>query len=681
LSRQTASMNVNRLRCILPLLVLLFATDVLAQADRWETYTSFRETNDLLYYHGEVWVASSGGVYRYDVATGERSRYTVVDGLHGIDARALAYDESGGFVWIGYADGVFDRLSVETGVVRSFFDIQRADRFPSRGITGIQVRGDTIYLLTEFGIVVFDARRDRMEVRDTYTQLGTDASRGVRVNELMFVEGEPSRIYAATTEGISHATIVGVNLQDPSSWTFRRSDAGAGEILSLRHFEGDLHAGAQGGLFRVSQHGAFQRRVQAENVRSLQEMDGRLVGVDRFRLLELMPGGTDVRTRVAGMEQPTVAVAGEARTLWVGDAASGVAMVSLDELNGDEVLPAIDEVMPQGPYHGRFASLHMDAAGNLWAGGTLEVPGTGVYRLDQSGTWTSFVARTTPEFQGRSDYSAITSDQEGSLWAGSWGHAIMRIGPDDSPQVYDQSNSTLRPIRGSNSFTVVGGVTVDPAGNLWATNIDAPTQMVRRSADGDWASVQPACPEYSTSGNVMRDIYADSYGNLWSTIVSEVNYRQTRGLLVYDPGPARDGSDAHCRYFRAEGGGGQGLPSIAVHAVAEDRDGRMWVVTNNGPAFTPNSRLLPQSTGEVFIWPQPADRDRGAFLFYGVRMNAVAVDASNRVWLGTDDQGVYVIKESPRGGFDVVAHFTQSNSPLLSDRLVDIAADGRTGRV
>lgn len=669
------------MRLLLPLALLLFTLDVAAQDGRWETHTSFRETNDLVVAGGVLWVASSGGVYRYDPASGERTRYTVVEGMHGTDARALSYDTANDILWVGYGDGVIDRLNVETGAVRSYFDIRRAERFTSRAVVDLDVRGDSLYILTDFGIVIFDARPGRLEVRDTYAQLGLNTTIGVRVNAIhhAVVDGV-AMLYAGTVEGVASARLDSPNLQDPAAWTMRPSQADAGEILSVMHHAGTLYAGAVGGLYTVGDGGQYDRILPTENVRSLRVVGDRIIGVDQTRLIEVVAGASAVRSAVAGYERPILVSDGGDGRVWVGDAVAGVAGVDTWSAGAETVTPVIEEIIPDGPYHGQFSTLHVADDGTLWASG-VEAAGTGVYRRSPDGRWTSFVGANYPEFQTRSSFMVVDTDADGNLWAGSHGNAIVRIDRDDNIQPFDRTNSALTPIQGSTDFTVVRGIGVDAAGNVWASNVFGQSQLVVRSAEGEWTAVQPSCPDYSTTGNVLHRLYIDSFGNKWFIVVAETNLRQIRGVMVYDSGPTPGSGDDECRFFRTEGGAGQGLPSIVVRSVAEDRDGRIWLGTNNGPAFTPNSRLLPQSTGEVFIWPQPSDRSLGNFLLYGVQINSVTVDAANRIWFGTENQGVYVVEDSQAGGFDVVAHFTPENSPLLSELIVDIAADGRSGRV
>ena len=164
--------------------------------------TSIGAADDVL------WVGTTGGVFRYDPSSGEIRRYTIADGLHGIQVRAIAVDSNcvGGrtCIWIGYQDGVLDRLDPETGAVNSYRDIERADRFARREINRMVVRGDSLLVATSFGLVVFDAQRT--EVRDSYTQFNTLDS-GIPVYDVAVgaTDDDAVRIWVATEAGVAHA--------------------------------------------------------------------------------------------------------------------------------------------------------------------------------------------------------------------------------------------------------------------------------------------------------------------------------------------------------------------------------------------------------------------------------------------------------------------------------------------
>ncbi|MFW5973040.1 MAG: two-component regulator propeller domain-containing protein [Bacteroidota bacterium] len=666
--------------CFVLAAAMLVVAPALGQDGQWEAHTSFRQANSIASSVDAVWVATRGGVYRYEPASGEKSRFTIADGLYGVDVRSLAFDERRGAVWLGYTDGAIDRLDSESGTVRTFYDIQRSDRYPVRGINRIVPQGDSLYFATDFGIIVFDARPERLEVRDMYAQLGPAADIGDAVHDVVrFSHDGRDYLAAATSGGVAIGPARDVNLQDMQNWIFRSLESPA---LSIAFFDGLLYAGTEDGLFRMSLDGTPESvPVNLKDVRQMAAVNDRLFGVERFTLFEIAKSGDVRKFSVTGQSAPRAVTQGPDGRLWVADANSGAVALPNPLPISSSVEPEVSETYPDGPYHGRFSTVLTDPSGNVWAGGLSET-GTGVYLLDAQKRWTSFVGALYPELQGRSGYDRLAVDPSGNLWAGAFGRAIIRISPDEEIDVFDQNNSLLRGA-GDPNFIVVGGVGIDAAGTLWATNLFTEHPLKARSADGEWFNATPRCDGFTMAGNLLETVYVDGFGNKWFVVSAESNRRTIRGLLSFDSGRSiSDGDDDHCRFFNREGDRmrGVGLPSTTVHAVAEDRDGRLWVATEAGIAFMTNSSLMPQSSGDVFIWPQPSDRSLGNFLFYGLPVRNVTADPANRIWFATGN-GAYAIADAPGGGFDIVAHFTTDNSPLPSNSVTHIAVDGQSGRI
>jgi len=65
-------------------------------------------------------------------------------------------------------------------------------------------------------------------------------------------------------------------------------------------------------------------------------------------------------------------------------------------------------------------------------------------------------------------------------------------------------------------------------------------------------------------------------------------------------------------------------------------------------------------------------------LLRDIQVTAMAVDPSNQKWVGTLNDGIWLISET---GGAVLKHFTIENSPLVSNRIESIAIDSQTGEV
>lgn len=675
---------IRRLAALLLGLLLLYAAPRPA-AGQWVAHTSLRSVTALAVSPEALWAGTTGGVFRYAVGSGDVRRFTLADGLAGTRAEAVAFDGGcgeAGCLWIGYSDGVLDRLDVARETVRSFRDVARAERFASRGINRLVARGDTLYVATDFGLVVFDAARG--EVRDTYERFGSlpAATPVFDVLEAPGPDGAPA-LWVATAEGVAYAARATINLKDPAAWTAESAGLPAVEARALARHAGRLYVGTAGGLAVREPGGGYTALgLTARAVTDLVSDGTRLLGAERFGVVVVDDDGAGQRTS-DDFSAPTAVAVGPSGRVWLGDAREGLVALA-PFTSATDRLEAEQTFYPDGPYYNLFADLGVDAAGRLWVAGapaSPEAPDAGFYRRDADGTWTDYVAALVPALEGRTSFTRLFVDDEGAWFGSQSGGGLVFAAPGEEPVAYNRANSSLRGAEsgGNPDYILVGGIGRDDQGNLWVSNRDAPRPLSVQTPDGDWTSLPLVSCDGITPFNATYDgLYVDDFGQLWLTVVDKRDLRNTVGLSIVDPGrDVTDPSDDVCRYFGSAGAGGQGLPrSREVRAVVEDRDGNVWIGTDRGLAYVLNTGIVAQDPNAIPVWPQGEDR---SYLFQGLHVNDLAVDPANRVWIASN-QGAWLV-ESVGGGYRVAEHFTTENSPLFSDVVSAVTVDGRTGDV
>ena len=324
--------------------------------------------------------------------------------------------------------------------------------------------------------------------------------------------------------------------------------------------------------------------------------------------------------------------------------------------------------------------IEFDDEGNLWLGG---IPGAdqGFYKLDPDGNWTSYIKRFFSDLEGKfTRFEFIHTDSQMSVWAGSFGSGLVQVDQGGELNFYDDTNSPISGTQGIQdpSFELIRGISSEPDGTLWVSNTGARQPLHLRLLDGTWHSF------FSALGSAItyERLFVDSFRQKWIVTVRTNNLQSRVGLLVLDSGDdITDASDDAFRYFSEEGGNGQGLPNTVVNAIAEDNSGRIWVGTNEGPAYFVNTGIVALDQNAVPIWPLRASRQEGEsqFLLFGLKVNAITVDPANKLWIGTDI-GAFYVREADLG-FEIETQLTTQNSPLLSDVILSIAVDERTGDV
>ncbi len=665
---------------VLLLLLVVAARPAGAQDYRWTAHTSLREVTDLTVSEDAVWTATTGGIFRYVVSSGEISTFTASEGLHSVQTRAVTYDPVREVVWIGYRSGVLDRLDPETGVVRTFRDIERAERFSSRQINEIFVRGDSVYVATSFGLVVFDPVKN--EVRDTYSQLGS-ISAGVPVFDLLIGPGpnaEPT-LWLATGDGVARAPMQAANLKDPGVWTVEADGLPGRELRAIERFNGQMYVGTTQDLARRRDDGTYEAMgLTSRGVLDLEALPDRLVAIDRFVPYVMTADGRARLVDVEGYRDPVALAFGPDGDVWIGDRQGGLVAIEPPDVSRGDAVIVQAELYPSGPYDNLFTGLEVDAGGRLWAAGILD-PQAGFYRFDPPDEWTNYIPRFEPGLGTANSFERIYVDARGHAWAGSAGAALAEVTADGEVRMWGPSNSTIRPASGTESFVIVGGIASDGEDNVWVTNRASPVPLHVYEPGGGWTGIpRIQCDGFTTTGVTFDRIFIDSFGQKWIIVLDLANLRRVVGLLVLDQnGTPTDLDDDSCRFFASQGSAGQGLPGTAVTSVAEGRDGLMWIGTEQGLAFIINSGIVARDRNAMPIWPQFADRTQGTFLLNGIQINDLAVDPANRLWVATN-QGVSVVQQV-EGGYAIAEPFTSPNSPLFSNNVVAIAVDPTSGRV
>lgn len=117
------------------------------------------------------------------------------------------------------------------------------------------------------------------------------------------------------------------------------------------------------------------------------------------------------------------------------------------------------------------------------------------------------------------------------------------------------------------------------------------------------------------------------------------------------------------------------LPSNKVTSIVEDKDGAIWVGTDNGIGIF-NCGDISKEGCNAYL---PIIKTNGfnAYLFQKETIQCMAVDAANRKWIGTNN-GVWLVSED---GLNILEHFTKDNSPLPTDTVDQIMIESNNGEI
>ena len=644
----------------------------------WTATTSLISVNDMVYdSNGNIWAITDGGLFRWSESAGFEY-ITPINGLYRLRPSAIAYDKATGFLWLGYSDGNLQSFDPQTYLFRSMGDILRNQNFASRGINRLQFVDDVLFAATNFGMVLINA--DRRIVIDSYVNLG----RFERATTVLDFAVEGDMIYLATTSGVAAANRSTGNLIEPGAWDNSDGQGALGNLTTainaLAWFNNILYIANSNGNFRLNNQSwqaanelgptasAFRKSVEGTMLVSVSNNAVRLVFED---------GNTRAFPRSTGAQYRTALAIedGSNTKLFAGTRSAG--MVAFAPLDSEERI-----LRPAGPELNFFTDIIIQN-GDIISASTRAPGRFGVnldfsgYFIQRNGEWIGFDRSNNPVLQqanfNSTHVAAVTREH---YFFGTWGRGIaMHHKETDSVFVWNASNSPLQAVLSSNTFVVVSGLDNDTQGNLWVTTYQSPsTGLYKYSpADQEWEAF--GYPTQVPGGSFFGNLMVDRFGQIWSGLV-DAN-ETGRGLLVWNPALS-DGPQA-IRLTSSQNDGN--LPDERVNVVVQDRRGEVWIGTNRGVArfLFPERIIRGSALDRQASFLINADTSATSpFLLRDVHVTAMAVNAANQKWIGTLNDGLWLIDEPGR---NVLRHFTSENSPLFSNNITGLGVDNETGEV
>jgi len=587
-----------------------------------------------------------------------------VSGLSDIGIQQVRYDEVNDQLFVIYNNSNID-------VIRSEAILNVPNISANTSITGSKQINDihissegVAYLSTDFGIVILDGAR---------LTFGATIITGIRVVEM---ETVGSQVYAGTDDGLYVFDISsGDNIADFNTWELLGTDQGLPSLFSTRALSvhnGFLYVGIAGNLYKSNQRLNLWETIHLESqldVEFLESSNDRLIagwrGPDFSNQILFfddddlfLTGGQDC----SGI--PIEAIRDEAGQIWYADLFSRFRMSS-------DYTSTCRQFNYNSPFSEDISDIVLRdddvlvASGGVAENFTFLFSRNGFYFQNEN-TWTNFNQFDNNNIAALdllNVFRVAFHPTLPRLYAGSYWAGLLEYDEEqDSYTLYNQTNSTLRGSIGDPARERVSGLVFDEDENLWVTAYNAPEPINILTPDGTWIS--HAVPSLGT----LSDITIDDLGFKWMPVQGS-----NGGILVYDSGEdiASTGDDR----FRLIQQTNSVLTTNIVRSVKVDREGTVWVGTDEGPVFFDCGRDVFDAERCPGVRRLVLQDSLGAFLLADQQINTIEVDGANRKWFGTRS-GVFV--QSPQGE-EQIAHFTADNSPLLDDEINALAYEPNEG--
>ena len=628
----------------------------------WREHLPYQGSIDVTASSNKIYAATEYSLFSIDRQTDEVTRLSKVSGLSETGISAIEFDALSNKLYIAYSNSNID--IIDNAGIHNVPELKRKVVTGDKSIYDIYADNQLSYLSTGLGIIVIDA--GKYEIKDSWF-IGENGG-PVKVNMFTIANG---KYYAATEEGLKTAPVNG-NPSNFTSWVNLSGTNGlsATSAKAVVNFNNAIIVLQNDTLFKQNASGFQPFFSNGGPINSVN------ISGDKLLICQISQAGDSRITvinsngniqnelkqeNVIASPQHAISVNNE---YWVADLFGGLSrwadgkVAEIYKLNSPDNIALGQLTVANGIFYASAGAVN-----DSW---NYQYNPNGVYELKE-GYWTSYNKYHNPALEPVLDIIAIAPDvRDGTLWEGSFGGGLIHLGTNNNITIYKQ-NSPLEAMPGDPGSYRVSGLAFDQEHNLWISNFGANHPLHVLKNDGTWQSFTVP---FNLNLNAVAKIVIDDASQKW------IQAPLGNGLLLFnDNGTPGNISDDKWKLY-TNGIGSGNLPANEVTALAKDKNGFIWVGTTNGIGVI-------QCPSEVFnagceaIWPVIKEGSFANYLFKGEVVKSIAVDGANRKWIATSS-GAWLVNDE---GDHVLQHFTAENSFLLSNNVLEIAIDGKTGEV
>ena len=645
----------------------------------WRAHLPYRSGQSVTQSNDAIYYATDWAIVQLDKTEMSTRFISKVDGLSNASIRLIRYNRLSDILIVIYDNSVIDLVHFNEGVPGDIITMNQLKNFNNivgeKQVYDLHVKNDSIvYLAASYGV---------SKVNLFTAEFAFTTFTGIDVFNTLVFEGD---IYLTTPEGIYKTEEDNVNPDDFGNWQWLGPEVGFPADYSsrvLNVFQNQLYLDINSDLYRregeqlIPIHSEPGYQIHYLTTEGAHLLAGYrcISGCFRGRAFYLDANGEDGFIAEDCFGIPNYAVEDEQGRVWFADIYGPFRMVN----NVNQESCTFREFNSPLSENNREIAIYDDqvwvASGNVDRNFSYRFLDHGFFSFID-GQWSVYNRHTRDEIKGENkentsegrsddlfDFITITPHPlSGKIYAGSFYEGLIEF-DGETMNLYNDKNSTLQNAIGDIQRTRISGLAFDQDNNLWVSNHSAPFPLSVYTADGNWKNFDISC-----SPNELHQVDIDQNGYKWIAVSNT-----QAGIIVFDTGNLETPGDDRCRLFTSSN---SNLPNNNVNCLAVDLDGDVWVGTTEGIiTFGCGSNAFdPECQGFRLIVEQDGF---GAYLLDTEEIQTIAIDGANRKWIGTKN-GIFVLSSS---GEEEVARFTEDNSPLLDNNIIDIAINPDNGEV
>ncbi len=566
----------------------------------------------------QLYVVAANQIIQID-AKKEINYLNTTTGLHAIGIHKIAWHPIENQLVIAYKNSRVDILKGDQ--VTLIDDIQMSNLFSDKAINDLIIFNNNAYLSCNFGIVVIDLLKK--EIKATY--FPNNNRQTVKVLQTIIFQ---NKLFALTENGIWSNTV-----DQNSTWMLENS-LGITGIKNMFVFKNQLYFFNQQKIYPYKSNiASYQINVGTIETISVDE-DRILAGISyqtNGALIQLNGSQSNTVIIDSTILVKPIGLLKDGNTIWVADFGKG-----LYEKNDQSKWFALG-----GPLSAAYGSNAFSDHQLLMSYGTDKI---GLSSLNEKG-WSNL---TQIENIKINYVEAVSIDPKDQSWWIGMGNQLIHYDP--------------------NKKTIEQSIPNPPNGSI---------KSIQQKIDGTVALLKEGF------GLVLKE------NNQWTSypIQSSLNATNFKKIVVGNNGlswiigPKQQGvvlfqkqnNQGIWRQLNTGKGSGN-LPSMEVTAIVEDKDGSIWVGTDNGIAIFQCTNI--NEACDAYL-PIVESNGFNGYLFQKEAIHSISIDGANRKWIGTNN-GAWLISKD---GTEVLQHFTSENSPLPNNTVLSIGIEPSEGDV
>lgn len=632
----------------------------------WHAYLSYHNVIHTEPAGEIIYALGNNGLFSYNTDDTSIQCYEKKNPLSDTEITHIAYNKEYKTLVIIYSNQNIDLL-VNDKDVYNLPDYMNKE-MQNKTVFHICMDKEYAYLSTSFGIVLLNLKKK--EISNAYIL-------NKKTNACAI---DKDKIYAATDEGLFTGLLTD-NLLDINNWK-KVSDV---SYTYLAMYNDNLigYIYSQGiNLINKEDYSYSQLLKEYKYFSSLAIYSDKLIATNNNSTVIF----SDINNKLYFDHNLNIAHISYSNGIyWAGGYNNGLIGLKIKESeNTFETI--VSKIIPDSPirnlpYFIKFEGERMFVTGGGLTQDNLNNKGT--IMTFENNTWNYFQEEGISELTGATyrDITSIAQDPNDDKhhFASSAGEGLYEFYDKKFVKLYNLDNSKLESAlpdsKDSAKYVRVNGLIYDNNHNLWMLNCTPYHQIHVLDKNKKWIPLQ--YQEIGNPPNFEQAIF-DSRGWLWAIST----YSPDRGgiFCLNHKGTLEDSKDDQHKFISKYTNQDGTILDQPIYCIAEDKDGAIWVGTKNGPLVINNpSRVF---TDEFYFMQIKVPRNDGTnladFLLANTLIKTITIDGGNRKWIGTDGEGVYLLSPD---GLETIHHFTEDNSPLLSNSIQSIAIHPRTGEV